>query len=143
MALWLYLPTDENQFRDLPKILQAIHQTRPDYSIKLIGAHPPDTIQKHFSDISDTYIECQDDLSQIDIIEQIAKEYPDIWINLETTRASLKLSQASQAHQRYGIETVRNARKYMTHLAPAPNDSWMPFFETFGLNQFEGNAPKK
>ncbi|MGJ8653974.1 MAG: lysophospholipid acyltransferase family protein [Opitutaceae bacterium] len=133
LALWLYLPTDEADFRDLPKVLQAINQARPDYSIKLIGSHKPEIIEKHFGDLPDNYIVCQDQLSQIEIVEQISKEYPDIWINLETTRSSLKLSHASQAHQRFGLENVRNAKKYLTHLGPPPNESWLPFFEKFGL----------
>lgn len=141
LALWLYLPTDEAGFRDLPEILQAINQARPDYSIKLIGSHKRETIQQYFGDLPNDYIECQDDLSQIEIVEKIAKEYPDIWINLETTRTSLKLSKASQAHQRYGIETVPNAKKYLTHLAPTAEKSWLTFFESFGLKSVESETP--
>lgn len=138
--VWVYLPCHESNFLDLPEILNSVKIARPDYSIRLVGPHSHETIQKYFCGLAESFVPCDDNIGQIDTITKISLEYPDLWINLANSKNSLLFSQASQAHQRFGIETVRNAKKYLTHLGPPPNESWLPFFESFGLKPVESDT---
>lgn len=135
VAIWLHLPEAEADFLDLNIMLRAIHKARPDYSLNLIGPHSKNLMKQEFGDIPDRLVEFSGDESELKTIQLIAAEYPDVWINLQLSKKALKISRAVMAHQRFGIESVPNAKKYLTDLAPAPTTSWKPFFTRFGLKE--------
>lgn len=135
-TVWFMLPENATDFRDLANILATIRKSRADYVLCLIGEESAqETIQAHFSSNADSIVTLdKDPKKRRQTLRSISEEYPDVWINLRQTQASLKESRLSGADQRFGIATVPKARKYLTDLAPPPNDgSWMPFFEHFGL----------
>ena len=137
-SVWLNLPEREADFLDLSDMVRKVRQIRPDYALCLIGRHTKETMRAHFGTLPDKIVELTANPEErLIAIRQIATDYPDVWINLQTSRQSLKESRASQAHQRFGIDNIRNARKHLTHLAPGPTDTWKPFFEKFGLRAEE------
>jgi hypothetical protein len=137
-SIWIQLPESVEEFHDLPNIIKKIKFARPDYLIHMIGCHTKETMRTHFGTLPDKIVELTANPEErLSVIRQISTYYPDVWINLQTSRQSLKESRTSQAHQRFGIDDIRNGRKYLTHLAPGPTDTWKPFFEKFGLRAEE------
>lgn len=142
-SVWLLLPEQESKDYDLPEILLMIRKARPDYALCLISERSEDDVLRKFSEHEpDRIVQLPDDPRRHNkVTAAIAKEYPDVWINLRTTRKSLILSKQSHADQRFGIDSVQNARKYLTDLAPAGSHTWIPFFKKFGLVVDEPGDP--
>jgi heptosyltransferase II len=133
-SVWFYLPSDTAEWLDLPKILEEIRASRPDYALCLASDQTAETIQAQFGNLPDRVLDIQTARAAREKqLEAIAKEYPDVWINLRTDVESLKDSARTKAAQRYAIETLPDAEKYATNLSAAPTDSWQPFFYRFGL----------
>jgi lauroyl/myristoyl acyltransferase len=137
IKVWFFLPQAEAQFQDLPEILEEIHQARPDYALCLISEHSETQLKQHFGSSAQQIITLDDNPKmRIQVIDSIAAEYPDVWVNLRKDEVSLKESQRSRAEQRYGMSSIAGAEKYLTDLAPEPNEqSWRPFFKRFGLGR--------
>jgi lauroyl/myristoyl acyltransferase len=136
--VWFFLPQETKDFRDLPEILEEIHESRPDYALCLISEHSEAKLKDIFKQLPKKIVSLSTIPSQRRAcIDQIAAEYPDVWINLRNDLQSLKESRRSLAEQRYGIQTIAEADKYLTDLAPGPTaESWRPFFKRFGLGRF-------